>query len=267
MHKTSWTETVERYLREGRSVSGGCGPSSGLKALNTTVTGILNTAKSEASTIFGDASSVFQNIVGGLQQIVNGGPSQAGFSAAELNAKNAAAVQGGAVMARNLAGAAGASAAAVGGGNTATPGAIMSAELGAKTAAAAETAGAENEIVQQNYATGNKNYWSAIGSEEALPNVFNPAISAEGETNKAASTALQTQKEMDTQSNWWQPMVTAAIGGAARGLTGGLLGGIGGGTPGAPVSETATTDIGTPTQIPTTVDTSYQGATIPFPTA
>jgi hypothetical protein len=132
-------------------------------------------------------------------------------------------------MARNLGAAAGTSAAAVGGGNTATPGAITSAELAAKTAAAQETAGAENQIVQQSYEQGNKNYEAAVGQEEALPNVFNAATSSEGATNAAANTALNVQKEMDTQANWWQPMVTAAIGGASSALTSGLTSGMGGG--------------------------------------
>ena len=64
-------------------------------------------------------------------------------------------------------------------GNTATPGAIESSGPAAKTAAAQETAGAENQIVQADYAQGNKNYESAVGQEENLPNVFNPATSAQ----------------------------------------------------------------------------------------
>lgn len=204
-----------------------CGPSSGLTALNNTAKTAVASAQSEATSIFGALSSVFNNIVGGLQQIVTGGPSQAGYGAAELNATNAAAVQGGATMARNLGEAAGTSAAAVGGGNTATPGAIESSVLAAKTAAAQETAGAENQIVQADYAQGNKNYESAVGQEENLPNVFNPATSAEGQVNAAVNTNLSTQKAVDTSSNWWQPMVTAAIGGASSALTGGLMSSLG----------------------------------------
>jgi hypothetical protein len=214
--------------------------SSGLKALNNTVKGVLNTAKSEAASVFGASSSVFNNIIGGLQQIVTGGPSQAGYSAAETNAMNAAAVQGGATMARNLGAAAGTSAAAVGGGNTATPGAITSAELAAKTAAAQETAGAENQIVQQSYEQGNKNYEAAVGQEMALPNVFNAATSSEGAVNDAAKNATAVQTEMDKQSNWWQPMVTAAIGGASSALTSGLMSGMGGGGGGGGLSDADT---------------------------
>ena len=202
--------------------------SSGLKALNNTVKGALSSAQSEASTVFGASSTVFNNLIGGIQQIVTGGPSQAGFSAAELNAKNAAAVQSGATLARNLGGAAATSAAAIGGGNAVTPaGGTQASVLAAKTAAAEQTATTENQIQTENYAQGNKNYEQAVGQEMALPNVFNPATSSEGAVNAAANTALQTQKDMDTQSNWWQPMVTAAVGGATSIATGGLMADLG----------------------------------------
>src|SRR5208283_3273617 len=104
----------------------------------------------------------------------------------------------------------------IGGGNAVTPaGGTEAALLSAKTAAAAQTATTENQIQTENYEQGNKNYEAAVGQEMNLPNVFNPATAAEGEVNAAANTSLATQKEMDTQANWWQPMVTAAIGGAS----------------------------------------------------
>jgi hypothetical protein len=203
-----------------------CGPSSQLQALNKTVTGILGSAQNEAKTIFGSASTVFNNLVGGLQRIVNGSPSQTGFSTAEVNAKNAAAVQGGATMARNLGGATAASTAAIGGGNAVTPaGGTEAAVLAAKTAAATETAQAENQVVQQNYERGNENFWKATGEEKQLPGMFGTAVGAEGEVNTAAKNAVSTQQEIDKQNNWWQPMVTSAIGGAAKVGLGMLTGG------------------------------------------
>lgn len=205
-----------------------CGPSSDLKALNKTVKGALDSAKTVADKVFGAASSVFDNISGSLQRIVTGGPSQAGMSQGELNAKNAAAIQNGATLARNAGGAAATSAAAIGGGNAVTPaGGTQQAVLQAKIAAGEMTAEELNKVQTENYERGNQNYWSAVKEEQQLPGVFNPAISAEGAVDKAAGTALSVQKEMDTQANWWQPMVTAAIGGASSALTGGLTSGLG----------------------------------------
>jgi hypothetical protein len=246
--------------------------SSGLKALNNTVKGALSSAQSEASSVFGAASTVFNNLISGIQQVVTGGPSQAGFGAAELNAKNAAAVQAGATMARNLGGAAATSAAALGGGNAVEPaGGTQAAILAAKTAAAEQTATTENQIQTENFEQGNKNYEAAVGQEMQLPNVFNPATSSEGQVNAAANTATNVQKEMDTQSNWWQPMVTAAIGGASSMLTGGLTSGIGGG--GLPASDSGTYGAApfvgsgqpTPSAMPAPNMTGQFGSS-PFPT-
>ena len=204
--------------------------SQGLKALNAAASSALTSATNEAKTVFGAASTVFNNIISSVQQVVTGGASQAGFSTAELQAKNAQAVQQGATLARNAGGAAASSAAAIGGGNAVTPaGGTEAAVLDAKIQAGEQTANAENTIQQQNYAQGNANYEAAVGQEMQAPNVFNPATSSEGQVNAAANTANTTQKEMDTQSNWWQPMVTAAIGGASSVATKGLMNSLGSG--------------------------------------
>lgn len=207
-----------------------CGPSSGLKAINTATQNFATSARQEASTVFGDASTVFSNLMGPLQQIIKGGPGQAGYSAAELNAMNSQAITEGATEARNLGGAAASADAAIGGGNTVTASGTTAANvLAAKAQAASDTASAENQITQNNYAQGNRNFEAAVGQEAGLPNVFNAATSSEGEASTANANALKSQQAVDTQSNWWQPLVTAAISGAAGAATGGIAGGDGSG--------------------------------------
>lgn len=203
--------------------------SQGLKALNAAASSALTSATNEAKTVFGAASTVFNNIISSVQQVVTGGASQAGFSTAELQAKNAQAVQQGATLARNAGGAAAASAAAIGGGNSVMPsGGTQQAVLDAKIAAGEQTAGAENTIQQQNYAQGNANYEAAVGQEMKAPDVFTPATASEGQVTASQGAALTTQTAVDKQANWWQPMVTAAIGGGSAALTGGLMSKLGG---------------------------------------
>jgi hypothetical protein len=112
--------------------------------------------------------------------------------------------------------------------------------LAAKIAAGEQTAGAENTIQQQNYAQGNANYEAAVGQEMQAPNVFNPATSSEGQVTNATNANLATQKAVDTSANWWQPMVTAAIGGASGVLTGGLTTAIGAAGSGLSAADTST---------------------------
>jgi len=218
------TETIERYLREGRTVSGGCGPSSSLKTLNKSVQGLLTSAKSEAATVFGASSTVFNNLMKSIQSIVAGGPSQMGYSANELSALNAAAVEAGATEARNLRGAAAGAVGAIGGGNVALPsGGTQAAVMSANQKAAADTAAAENAITQANYAQGNQNYQQAVKSEMALPEVFNPATSATDAATKAAGAASDVEKQMSASENWWQPMLGSVLGATAGVATAGLM--------------------------------------------
>jgi hypothetical protein len=215
-----------------------CGPSSGLKAINTQIQSFSNQVTSQASQIFQGASSVFNNIVGSLQGIVNGGPSQQGFSAGQLSAENAAAENAGATEARNLKGAAASSVGAIGGGNVATTsGATQDAVLSAEQKAASDTATAENQIQQADYAQGNENFWKAEQGEQGATQVFNPATTAAEAATGQQKTAFSSQQEMDNQSNWAMNDImklgTSAVSAFAGGLGGGAAKMLGGLMPGS----------------------------------
>lgn len=222
MNKTKWSDTIERYLREGRTVSGGCGPSGAMKAINASVQQFATQAKAEASSVFDASSTVFNNIMKSTQQIVAGGPSQMGYSQAELSALNSQAIEAGATMARNLKGAAASASAAIGGGNTVTPAGGTQASIQAgDIAAATQTAQTENQILESGYETGRQNYEAAIGQEEKAPDVFNASTAANEGVVKAQTNAEQSQQNIDTQSNWAMNDImklgTAAVGSWASG--------------------------------------------------
>lgn len=205
-----------------------CGASSGLKAAAKTAATLASDAASEAKTVFGAASTVFNNLVGGIQRIVTGGPSQQGMSAGEFNAQQAAITEQTATIARNLKGAAGSAAAAIGGGNTVTPaGGTEASLLAAETAAAEFGAKEQNALVSKDWDIGRQNYDKAVAEEMQLPNVFNPATSSESAAVGASDSNLKAQEAVDKANNWWQPMVTAAVGGLASGIGTSLTGGIG----------------------------------------
>lgn len=204
-----------------------CGPSSAMKAINRQVTDFSKQVTDQAGQIFGDANRVFNDIVGSLSTIVKGGPSQAGFSAAELSARNASAVQAGATEARNLKGAAASSVASIGGGNVVAPaGSTQDIVLGADQKAAADTAAAVNQVQQENFATGRDNYFKAVAGEEQAPGVFDAATNANKEASDALDKAETSQQSIDTANNWWandiMQLGSAAIGGFAGGLGGSM---------------------------------------------
>jgi len=203
MNRTNWTRTIEKYLAEGRTVSGGCGPSSALKAVNQQIQGFASTVQSEAGTIFGDANTVFNKITGALNGIISGGPGQNGWSASENAARTAQTVQAGATEARNLKGAAASSVAAIGGGNTVAPaGSTQQIVQNADIQAASDTAAGLNQNQIANAEAGRAEFNSAISAEEQATQVFNPSTAANQTVDSANKTAFQSQQEMDNQSNW-----------------------------------------------------------------
>lgn len=243
----SWTKTIERYLREGRTVSGGCGPSAAMKSINQNIQAFAGQVQTEAGAVFGAASSVFNNIMNATKGIISGGPSQYGYSAGEQSALTAQAVNAGATEARNLKGAAASEVGAIGGGNTVTPAGIQQATvMSAEQKAAADTAAAENQIETQGYEVGRENYNTALGAEEKAPDVFNASTEANKGVVQAQTAAATSQQNIDTTSNWAMNDVmklgTAAVQGAAGGLTGGV-GSFGslfkGGGPGVTLPDTA----------------------------
>lgn len=200
-----------------------CGPSSNLKAINNKIQDFSDSVTSEAKTVFGDASDVFNNLKGSLQKIVNAGVDQQGFSAAEKSARDAEIINSGSTMARNLRGAAASGVASIGGGNTVAPaGSTQQTILDANTKAAQETAEGLNKNTQENFATGRENYFNAVGAEEKLPDVFNPVTSFNKSAQEGEDQAQKSQQSIDTANNWWQPLITGAVGSAVGAFTGGV---------------------------------------------
>src|SRR5208282_6007643 len=222
MNRTNWTRTIEKYLAEGRTVSGGCGPSSALKAVNTQIQNFASTVQSEAGTIFGASNSVFNKITGALDGIIKGGPGQNGWSASENAARTAQTVQAGATEARNLKGAAASSVAAIDGGNTVAPsGSMQQMVENADIQAASDTAAGLNQNQIANAEAGRDEFNKAVSAEEQATQVFNPATSANQTSVSANQSAFQSQQEMDNQSNWAMNDImklgTTAVSGWAKG--------------------------------------------------
>ena len=194
-------------------------------AINQKIQDFSNTMTSEAKTVFGNADTVFNNMIGQVQQIFSGGPSQMGWSQNQMSAANAAAVEGGATMARNLKGAA--ITAAPGGGNMPGSDAQTAARIQQGNIAASEAEAKQlNENVQANYEQGNKNWQTAGALEEKLPSVYaeSGASTMNANAAKELNTAQQSQKALDTQNNWEGGLVKSGLAVAGDLATGGLSG-------------------------------------------
>lgn len=194
-----------------------CGPSGAEKNLNSDVQAFAKNTESQAKQIFGDVSGLFTSVTASLGKIVAGGPDQQGWGAAETSAVNSQIINNAAASTRNEKAAAGNAVSAIGGGNTVNPSGLATAiNLQTNQAVEATKSQQEEQATVANFQQGNQNYFKAIQGEEEAPSMFNASTNATNAANSANKEAVDMQTQIDAQSNWWQPLVTAGIGAAGK---------------------------------------------------
>lgn len=190
----------------------------------------------QAQQVFGNSSTVFNNLMSTFQPVVAAGPSQQGFSPTELSALNSQAITSVGQGYNNAKEALGDQLAGAGGGTSVLPGGVG---IGVRDSlaenAANQTSSELNQITQADYATGRQNYLNAVQGEAAAPGVFGTSAGFAGEATGAGSSAANTANQIATQQNSWMQAVTGALGGVAGAATTGFFnnGGFGGGAPAA----------------------------------
>ena len=216
-----------------------CGPSGGeqaaanaMKQTSQEQNQAYQQARSQAQSIFGSSSQVFNQLTSAFSPILAAGPGQSGYTAGELQNLNSQAVTSTGQAYRNAAQAAEERGAAAGGGNTLLPSGATAAVQGNIAAqGASQTANELSQIQTNNANIGRQNWLSAAGVLSGAPNVFSPATSALG-TSTGVGQAAQSgnqqvfgnQQELAKENNWWQPLVGQALGGVLDVATGGLSG-------------------------------------------
>lgn len=178
----------------------------------------------QASTVFGNASSVFQSLQSAYAPIVAAGPNQQGFSGAENAALNTQATEGTAQEYSQAAKQVGTAAAAAGGGNTYVPsGATEQAQGQLAADAAGNISSQRSQITQANYAQGRQNFFQAAQGLEGADQAFGAATSASNAATGAGEAASSTANTVAQADNSWMSAVSGiigSVGGAA--MTGGM---------------------------------------------
>ena len=192
-------------------------------AASATLAKSLNT---QAMTIMGNSSKVYQDLIGAFEPIAAAGIHQDGFDPATMATLKSDAITQTGVAGRNAMTAVKQANAAAGGGNAMLPGgAAIGAEMG--TANAVAQGGAEDlsKIDLANKEQGQKNFIAASQGLAGAPNVFgvanNAANSATGA--QAASNGIsEDMTKVQNQPGWGMSLLSAAasLGGAA--MTGGM---------------------------------------------
>ena len=216
-NKETWSQRIDRYIAEGRTVSGGCGPSAAMKNINNSIQSFSGTMVSEAKTIFGDASSMFNTISNAVGKVIAGGPNQQGWGAGLASSVTAGIVNAAATAGRNVKSALGSAIGAIGGGNTVAPsGAMANVTANALENVEAQKTQQEEQATVANYQQGNQNYNEAIAAGEKAPGMLTVADKANANAMSGLTTAASSQAAMDQAEGWWKPIVMGEIGSASQ---------------------------------------------------
>jgi hypothetical protein len=230
--KTVWElDGMGRYVKvydEVQDYNGpvalACGATSQQKQIGQQQQNFFNQLQSQASTVFGNASQVFQTLVNTFTPTIQAGPNQQGFSPAELSAMQSQAITNVGQGYRNVKAAVGNQEAAYGGGNISLPTGVNEAtDLGAAEAAANAQSGALNQITQENYAVGRQNYENAVKGIAGATDVFNPATSSANAATGAGTAAANTANQVAQENQSWMSAVSGVLGSVAGAATGGAM--------------------------------------------
>jgi len=197
-----------------------CGATSQQKGLLTSQTNFYNTLQQQMSTVFGNSSSVFQDLMNTYAPVVAGGPSQHGFSPSELASLNSQAITQTGQAYQHAKEAVGEQTAAFGGGNNYLPSGYQgNLQTQLANSAASQTSNELNQINQADWQTGRQNWMFAAQGLAGAPSVFNPATGFAGAANQAGEAASNTANQIAQENNSW---VNALVG-AGAGIAGGAL--------------------------------------------
>lgn len=196
-----------------------CGASKQQKDIEASQAKFYDTLTTNYKTQFAESDAILKSLTSAFDPILKAGIGQEGFTPEEKAALNTQASEGVATNYQNAAKAVNGQIASTGGGNDFLPsGAADSLKYDVANAAAKQQSTEQNQIIENNFATGRQNFLSAAGVLGGSTGVFNPSTGAAGSANQGGSDAATTANEI-TQANAspWNAVIGAgaALGGAA----------------------------------------------------
>ena len=193
----------------------GVGAPGGVKQITNQQGGVFSQAIDQAKQEFGAASGVFNDLVSAFAPIAAAGPSQLGWSPAELSTVNSASINNVAAQYKNAQTANKEAAAAYGGGTVALPSGVnIGRDLSVSNAAAAETAKELNQNLTSDFQQGEKNFEFATEGLQKAPQVFSTANQAVDVANTSGMDALKGQQVRSSYPTW-SSLALGAIGDVA----------------------------------------------------
>jgi hypothetical protein len=207
------------------------GSSAAQNNLAASQTQFYNTLQSDYGTSFANQQNVLASLQNTLNPIVQAGPNQYGFNAAETNNLNSSVINNTATQYANAARNLGAQQGAAGGGNANLPSGVQSQQQAALAASAAnQTATGLTGVQQAGYQQGYNQYENAVGQLGGVAGQYGSgATSLAGAANTAGSDAFGSATTIQNMNNAASPwgFLGGLAGGALSSFGSSLAGGLG----------------------------------------
>lgn len=168
---------------------------------------------------YANQQALYKSVTSVLQPILNAGPSQQGYSAAELSNLNATAVEGTAENYQNAAKAVNEQIAGEGGGEELPTGGQQQLKEEVATSAAGQESTEESQIESADYAQGNANFQNAEQGELAVASGEDPIGYANANVS-AENAAGNEANAVASENNSWINAALGAAGTIGRGFAG-----------------------------------------------
>lgn len=194
-----------------------CGASSAQVNLQNSQIAYYNTLTQQAQIEFGQSSKIFQDLTSTFEPILKAGPSQEGYSKAELNDLNSQAATGQGQAYATTEQAVNRQLAA--GGAGLPSGVADQIRVGLAGSAAQNLSGEQLAIKQADYQQGYNNWQMAGSALSGSTGVYNPSTNAANAATGAGSAASTTANEVQQAGSQWMGLVSGALGGAAGAAT------------------------------------------------
>lgn len=217
----------QSYEYEGPVDQCGGGASSAQKTLESEEANFYQTLTQDYSTVFGEQQQSWNALKTAITPILNAGPNQQGFNAAELSNLNTTAIDSVGGNYQNAQRAVNNQLAGRGGNSGLQSGVDQQISSTIGTEAAGNLSNEELGITQANYATGLANYNNAVGAMEGLSGQQGPGGYASN-ANNANTAAFNEATQIQEANNAWEDQLVGGITGVASGGLKAITGGVGG---------------------------------------
>jgi len=206
----NWTATIERYLREGRTVSGGSKGDSTLKAQEQAQANFSNTLMQSYKTQVAQQSGILSFLTGKLQPMID---NPTGFDAKTLATMRTGATEG---TAKSYAQSEQAlhEAEAARGGSTLPSGVNAQLEAENANAGAGANEQSQQQITLADAQQKQQNYWNAVGALSGTAAQYNPTGYAGQATSGSGAVGDLGTAYKNSQSS----QLLGALGGIAGGV-------------------------------------------------